>query len=215
MTRLLILGASGHSKVVAELALETGQYSELAFLDDSCMGGPVSSHFLGYPLLGPLSLIYDPSIRSSFHHAIVAIGENSLRLKYFKELVFGGYETPSLIHPTAFVSRTSTIGLSVVVCAQACVQSEVMVGSCSILNTASSIDHNSYLNEAVHISPGARLAGDVTVGSCSWVGIGASVIQGVRIGSNVIVGAGSTVLRDVQDCLTVCGVPARTISTSK
>ena len=93
MTRFLILGASGHSKVVAELALQTGQYSEFAFLDDSCTVGPVSSHFLGYPLLGPLSLINDPPTRSSFHHAIVAIGENSLRLNYFNELVFGGYET--------------------------------------------------------------------------------------------------------------------------
>lgn len=215
MTSLLILGASGHSKVVAEIALETGQYSELAFLDDCCSGNPVSSHFLGYPLLGPLSLIYDPLIRSSYHRAIVAIGDNSLRLKYFQKLVSHGYETPSLIHPSSFVSRTSTIGPSVVVCPLACVQSEAVVGSSSILNTGASVDHNSCLHEAVHISPGARLAGGVTVGSCSWVGIGASVIQGVRIGSGVTVGAGSTVLRDVADGLTVCGVPARAISDPK
>ena len=86
---------------------------------------------------------------------------------------------------------------------------EASIGLGVILNTGCSIDHDCVLGDAVHISPGVRLAGGVHVGDLSWVGIGASVRQLVRIGVRVIVGAGSTVVCDVPNDLTVAGVPAK------
>ena len=81
----------------------------------------------------------------------------------------------------------------------------------AILNTGCSVDHDVQLYDGDHICPGARLAGEVQVGSRSWIGIGAYVIQQVRIGSDVSVGAGAAVVRDLQDGFTAVCVPARVL----
>ena len=72
-------------------------------------------------------------------------------------------------------------------------------------------EYDCVLADGVHVSPGANLAGAVSVGVCSWVGIGASVKQCLLIGSNVVVGAGAAVVSDVADNLTVVGVPAKAL----
>ncbi|MBL1274653.1 MAG: hypothetical protein COB30_001045 [Ectothiorhodospiraceae bacterium] len=77
------------------------------------------------------------------------------------------------------------------------------------MNTAATLDHDNCLGVGVHISPGVHLAGNVGIGDRSWVGIGASVIQGCDIGHDVIVGAGAVVTKDIIDGLTVVGVPAQ------
>ena len=85
------------------------------------------------------------------------------------------------------------------------------IGDGVILNTGCSIDHDCVLDECVHVSPGARLAGTVSVGQLSWIGIGASVKQSIHIGCNVRVGAGAAVVSDIGDDTTVVGVPAKTL----
>ena len=85
------------------------------------------------------------------------------------------------------------------------------IGAGVILNSASLVDHDCRIADAVHIGPGAHLGGGVTVGSRSWVGIGASVIHAIQIGSDAIVGAGSVVVRDVPNGVTSVGVPSRAV----
>jgi len=101
-----------------------------------------------------------------------------------------------------------------VVFAQAAVQAQASIGKGAILNTSCSVDHDAQLSDAVHVCPGARLAGEVKVGARSWIGIGASVIQQVRIGSDVTVGAGAAVVRDLPNGVTAVGVPARVLSST-
>jgi acetyltransferase-like isoleucine patch superfamily enzyme len=101
-----------------------------------------------------------------------------------------------------------------VVFAQAAVQALASIGVGSILNTGCSVDHDAQLAGGVHICPGAHLAGEVQVGSRSWIGIGASVIQQVRIGADVTVGAGAAVVCDLPDGVTAVGVPARVLPRS-
>lgn len=93
--------------------------------------------------------------------------------------------------------------------AGAVVNVDCRIGMGVIINTAASIDHDCVLEDAVHISPGARLAGGVCVGERSWVGIGASVKQLVEIGSGVTVGAGAVVVSNMPDDCVAVGVPAR------
>ena len=207
MNNILILGSGGHAKVVAETALEAGYASRLAFLDDNSLE-PV----LGWPVLGPLEQVWEPSIKEQFPLALVAIGHHTTRLRWLAELQAAGYELPWLNHPTAWISPSAQIGPGTVVFAQAVVQAQSMIGAGAILNTGCSVDHDAHLFDGVHICPGARLAGSVTVGARSSIGIGASVIQQVRIGCDVIVGAGAAVVRDLPDGVTAMGVPARTLS---
>jgi len=91
------------------------------------------------------------------------------------------------------------------------VNADAQIGRGVILNTGCSVDHDCILQDFVHISPGARLAGNVRVGAGSWIGIGAVVREGVRIGSDVMVGAGATVINDIPDNTRVAGVPARAL----
>ena len=140
---------------------------------------------------------------------VVAIGNNTVRHAKLMELVGAGAQLVSLIHPHAMISRYAAIGMGSVVFAGVVVNAGAQIGSGAILNTGCSVDHDCVLEDAVHVSPGARLAGAVQVGSKSWIGIGACVRQSIHIGSHVIVGAGAAVVSDVADSHTVVGVPAR------
>ena len=208
MTSLLILGAGGHGRVLAETAIAQGNFTNIAFLDDVFEQQPLQQKQLGWPLLGPLKLSFNSALLQSYPSAVVGIGHAGTRLNWLKHLATLGFELPSLIHPTAWVSPSSTLAAGSVVLSQASVQSHACIGSGAILNTGCSIDHDSHLSDGVHVCPGARLAGGVQVGSRSWIGIGASVIQNIHIGSDVTVGAGAAVVRDLPNGITAVGVPA-------
>lgn len=214
MSRLLILGAGGHAKVVAETSIACGVASRVAFLDDRCASLDSCQPFLGWPVMGPLALSMQVETAAQFDAAAVAIGHAVSRLHWVQQLQDAGYHLPVLIHPTAWVSQSAQLGPASVVFAQAAVQAKVSIGAGAILNTGCSVDHDAQLADAVHICPGARLAGEVKVGARSWIGIGASVIQQVRIGSDVTVGAGAAVVRDLPSSVTAVGVPARVVSSN-
>lgn len=207
MTSLLILGAGGHARVLAETALAQGGFSEIAFLDDDYQ--QADPKVLGWPVLGPLHRASEPLMLQSFQAALVGIGNAAKRLHWLDQLSTIGYERPRLIHPTACVSASASLGPGSVVLAQAAVQALAHLGTGVILNTACSIDHDVHLGDGVHICPGARIAGDVHVGARSWIGIGACVTQQVMIGVDVMVGAGAAVVQDLEDGVTAVGVPAQ------
>ena len=212
MSSLLILGAGGHSKVLAEAALASGTATNLVFLDDRSPSFDSRLQVLGWPVMGPLALSLEDSIASKFESAVVAIGNASTRLHWVKQLHAVGYQLPTLIHPAACISPSAQIGPASAVLAQVVVQAHSSVGTAVILNSGCSVDHDTQLSDGVHVCPGARLAGEVQVGARSWIGIGASVIQQVCIGSDVTIGAGAAVTRDIPDGVTAVGVPARVLS---
>ena len=212
MSGLLILGAGGHAKVVAETALASGVASSVAFLDDRCTGLDLCPPFMGWPVIGPLALALQADTCPPFDAAVVAIGHAATRLHWIQQLQNVGYHLPVLVHPTAWVSPSAQLGPASVVFAQAAVQAQASIGAGAILNTGCSVDHDAQLADGVHLCPGARLAGEVKLGACTWIGIGASVIQKVFIGSDVTVGAGAVVTGDLPSRVTAVGVPARVVS---
>lgn len=203
MKRLAILGASGHGKVVAETAERCG-WQVIEFFDDAW---PQTT------LNGVWSVVGDSSsLKGALHTydgVLVAIGNNSIRHRKLLDLEQAGARLCTLIDPSATVSRYALLEAGSVVFASVVVNADARIGLGAILNTGCSVDHDCVLGAAVHISPGARLAGGVRVGDLSWVGIGASVRQLVEIGRHATVGAGSAVVSDVADSITVAGVPAR------
>jgi len=212
-SRLLILGAGGHGKVVAETAFLSNQFSKISFLDDQINGADFLPSHLNSSIIGSFSDCHLPEIRHEFSSAIVAIGDPASRLLWSSLLVEAGYALPALIHPSAIISPSAQLDNGVVVFAHVVVQASCSIGFGAILNTGCSVDHDSDIADGVHLCPGSRLAGEVKVGERSWIGIGASVIQQVRIGSDVTVGAGAAVVRDIPNKVTVVGVPARVVSS--
>lgn len=214
MSCLLLLGAGGHAKVVAETILAAGQFASVAFLDDRCSGPGQLPDVLGWPVIGPLAKALDPQTSEEFSGIFVALGNSTVRQKWLQHIATVGFNLPVVIHPTAWVSPSAHLGAGSVVFAQSVIQAHAVIGSGAILNTCCSVDHDVRLGDCVHICPGARLAGEVQIGHRSWIGIGSSVIQQICIGVDVTVGAGAAVVRDLPDGVTAVGVPARVIPHS-
>ena len=205
MKKLAILGASGHGKVAADTA-ECCGWQAIEFFDDAW---PDLQRNGIWPVVGDMTALMERL--AEFKGVVVAIGNNRIRHAKLLELHAAGALLETLVHPDASVSRYASIGQGTVILAGAVVNADASVALGGILNTSCSIDHDCVLGEAVHISPGARLAGGVQIGDLSWVGIGASVRQLICIGQRVMVGAGSVVVSDVPDDVTVAGVPAKRI----
>lgn len=204
--RIAILGASGHGKVVAEIALECG-WNEIVFFDDAW---PNLSRNGCFDVVGNTAALVE-QIRD-FDGIHVAIGNNRVRLEKFEFFRSRGATLPPLVHPRSVISKFSSLGDGTVVMAGSVVNADTTISSACILNTGSTVDHDCSIGEGVHVSPGVNVAGGVNIGRLSWVGIGTAVIQCISIGSDVLVGAGSVVLSDVPDGIRVAGVPAKPIS---
>jgi sugar O-acyltransferase (sialic acid O-acetyltransferase NeuD family) len=203
---LLIVGAGGHGRVVADAAQLTGQWKKIAFIDDRHLELRRSAH---RPVIGAVADL--DSLVGKWSELVVAIGDNTKRLEVQQKVRLCGFEIASVLHPSARIAEDIRIGEGTVVFANAVINTGSVLGDSCIVNTAATVDHDNHLGDGVHVSPGVHLAGDVKIGDRSWVGIGAIVIQGCSVGHDVIVGAGAVVTKNIGDDLTVAGVPAREI----
>lgn len=204
---LIIIGAGGHGKVVADAARMSNRWNRIAFVDDIY---PKNKKCSSWDIIGSInSMSLDASAEF-----VVAIGDNYTRFKVFSNLKGKGMKAASIVHPTAYISPDSVIGSGTVVLANAVINIGSSLGDCCIVNTSTTIDHDCVIGNSAHISPGANLAGEVNVGDFSWVGIGAAIRQQVCIGNDVVVGAGAVVLNDIADKLIVVGVPAKPLLAS-
>ena len=210
LKRLLIWGAGGHAKVVADLARDCG-WEVIGFLEDDPLhhGQP----FYGAAILGGSNYLTSSGV---LRHCqlIVAMGDNAARDRCLTLARRNGFTVPVLTHPSAVVSPTAVLEYGTVVMAGSMVQADTRIGPGGIINTGASVDHDCVLGRCVHIAPGARLTGKIQVGEHTLVGVGAVVIPRVKIGMNCTIGAGAAVIGDVSDGLTVVGVPARVIPNS-
>jgi sugar O-acyltransferase (sialic acid O-acetyltransferase NeuD family) len=203
--RLAILGASGHGKVIADMALLLG-YADVGFFDDAW---PSKSSVSRWSVIGTTETLL--GAMADFDAVIVGIGDNRTRLEKHVLLAASGAPLVTLVHPAAVVSNFAQISIGSVICAGAVVNVDATLGTAVILNTGATVDHDCRLADSVHVAPGANLSGDVHVGASSWIGVGACVKQGIHIGADVIVGAGAVVVSDIPDGLIVVGNPARLI----
>lgn len=197
---IYIIGGGGHGSVVAEIASALG-YDMAGFIDDdpSILGKEV----LDWSIIGSRDCIPDGAT------VALGVGSNSIRMQLLREARLREWSLPVLVHPSAIVSGSAELGAGTVVMPQVVVNARARVGRGCILNTACSVDHDCFLGEAVHICPGARLAGGVSVGDGSMVGIGSCVKQCITIGARCTLGAGSVVVSDIEDDVTAFGNPAR------
>ena len=203
---LVIIGAGGHGKVVLDILQATGKHRVVGFLDaDPGLAGTEVNQI---PVLGPVNQV-SRLRQQKVKGAIVAIGDNRVRLSYAALLTEHGLELISVIHPAATVARSARIGNNVVVAAGVVVAAAARVANSVILNTSCVVDHECEIEEGVHICPGALLAGRVRVGAGAFVGLGAKVLPCLAIGERAVVGAGAVVLRDIPAGATAVGVPAR------
>lgn len=205
MNRLAVLGASGHGKVIADLAEILG-WHEVVFFDDAW---PQVAQNGAWTVAGDSQALVNQLSR--YAGVVVAIGNNRIRADKLRWLAKNTAPIVSLIHPSAVISRYVCFGDGCVVMAGVVVNADSNIADGVILNTGCSVDHDCAIGACAHISPGVRLAGGVRVGAQSLVGIGACVKQLVSIGQQVVIGAGAAVVTDLPDGVTAVGVPAKAI----
>lgn len=203
MDEVVIFGASGHGKVIIDIFKRMEDCIPCLVVDDD----PKSELFCS------VKLEKRNKENVEGENLIIAIGNNRIRKKISQELLSSKFV--KAIHPTAVIDETVQIEEGTVVMANVTINVDTKIGRHCIVNTASVIDHDCELEDYVHISPNASLAGDVKVGEGTQVGIGACVIQGVRIGKNVMIGAGAVIVRNVPDDVVVVGNPGRVIKKNK
>lgn len=203
MKRLAILGASGHGKVVADIALALG-WDSVVFFDDAWPSISNNGHWL---VEGNAEKLVER--KDQFDGVVVAIGHCRTRLKLQTQLETFGCRFVTLVHPSACLSKFASVGVGSVVMPGAVINADSVIGRACIINSGATVDHDDVLADGVHIAPGANISGDVSVGECSWIGVGAAIKQGVSIGSDVMVGVGSVVVKDIADGVTVVGNPAK------
>ena len=197
----MVIGAGGHGRVVAEAA--AGFYDTIAFLDDA----PATTVIDGCSVRGKFADL--SLLAGEYESAIVAVGDNKLRIELLNRASESGFDLISVIHPSAVVSRFAEVGRGCAVLAHGFIGPGATLGAACIVNNAATVDHDCKLGDGVHVSPGANVAGGARIGSRSWIGIGAAVREGVEIGKDVMVGAGAAVVTDIPDNSMVVGVPAR------
>ena len=207
MTKVVIWGASGHARVVADIVRLQGLYTVAGFLDN------IHPQRKGEDFCGSSVLGGDEQLEGlpaqGISHILLGFGDCRMRLEKTRLLLSKGFNLPVGVHPRATVASDVSLGPGTVVAAGAVVNPGARVGCSVILNTSSSVDHECVIGDAAHISPGAHLAGQVEVGEAAHIGIGAVVIEGVRIGAGSVIGAGAVVLEDVPEGVIAFGVPAK------
>lgn len=205
MGALLVYGASGHGKVVADTARAAG-FERVAYADDDESKRGLRLAGANVEAIGQdEALAWLGQHRGAF---VVGIGHNRIRERVATGLEERGAEAGTLIHPHAWVSPTVRLDPGTVVFAGVVVQAEARVGRHTILNTSCSVDHDCVIEDFVHLSPGVHLGGAVTIDRGAHLGVGVSVIQVRRIGAWSTVGAGASVVRDVPADVVAYGVPA-------
>ncbi len=198
---VVIIGASGHGKVIADTVLKSGD-KVVGFLDDGVEKG---TQIVGFSVLGKTE-DYKNYADCEF---VIAIGDSYIREKIANELPVKWY---TVIHPTAVISSIDVeIGEGTVVMANAVINSSAKIGKHCIINTGAIVEHDNVLEDYVHLSPNVVLSGIVKVGKSTHIGAGSCTKQVLNIASDCVFGAGSVIVKDITESGTYAGVPAKKI----
>lgn len=197
MADVVIIGAGGHGKVIADIIEKCGD-CVIGFLDDN----PPSDMILNYPMLGKT----EDCEKYSDKKFIIAIGNNNIRKKIATQYKLDYY---TAIHPGAIIGRDVEIGKGSCVMAGCVINVSTKIGEHCIINSGSVVEHDNILGDFVHLSPKAALCGTVCVGDCTHIGAGATVKNNTSITQNCVIGVGAAVVGDIVNEGTYCGVPAK------
>lgn len=206
MSEIVIIGDSGHSKVVAEMAVSVG-LTVIAKLDDKYDSDVKIGSILNGPTRSLLALIEErPEVK-----VVLAIGSNAIRKKLVDSFDLSAHSYVTIIHPSAIVSPTATLGFGSVVMPGVVVNAGAVIGDHVIINSSCVVEHDCVVESYAHISPHATLTGGVQIGEGTHVGASATVIPMKSVGNWSVLGAGAVVTSAIGDHVLAVGVPAKVV----
>jgi sugar O-acyltransferase (sialic acid O-acetyltransferase NeuD family) len=205
---LIIIGSSGHAKVVLDIFEKMNQHEIIGFIDNK---KPTGEIVLGYPVLGDEEILNE--FKAEHTQLFIAIGDNCTRQKVRDRIKdhFPDFSFATAIHPSSSVGKEVKIGNGSAIMAGAIINPSCVIGEFCIINTKASLDHDAQMKDFSSLAPGVTTGGNVEIGASSAIGIGASIVHGVKIGAEVVVGGQSFVNKNIDDFSVCYGVPAKCI----
>jgi len=204
--RVVILGAGGFAREVAEMLGALGDWDIAGFVErDEARSGYLLN---GIPILARLSDL--AGLEECF--GVPGAGDVAPRNRQITEMESAGLRPLSIVHPMSVVSPSAILGDGAVACQFTTITANSSVGAYSMVNYGATVGHDVHVGRNCVIGPGARISGWVTLGDGCYIGAGAVILPRVTIGAGAIVGAGAVVTREVEPGVTVVGVPARPMS---
>jgi sugar O-acyltransferase (sialic acid O-acetyltransferase NeuD family) len=212
--KIAIFGSGGFGLEVATLiehinAIE-GRWEFIGFFDDK----PVANIINNYKVLGGINAL---NKWNSQLDLALALGIPKTRKKIREKIVNEKISFPPLIHPSIIMGRSEfiEIGEGSIICAGNILTTNIKIGKYVILNLSCTVGHESELGEFSSFMPSCNISGEVCIGRENYWGTGAKVINRKTIGNNVTVGAGSIIIDDIPDDVTIAGIPAKVINKTK
>lgn len=207
MTEITLLGAGLYAAPMIDLARACG--FEPSVIYD---GTPerVGQNVLGVPVVGTDDDLFATDLAG--RNFVIAIGNNRIRTRLFDLIRDRGGTLPALIHPTACVSESASIGAGSYIQPHAIIWSLAQIGESVIISPSTMISHHTEVGKGCMISTLTSVGSDIRIGNSVFIGMGCTIMTGIReLGDNAVIGAGSVVIRDVEPGATMVGVPARRI----
>jgi sugar O-acyltransferase (sialic acid O-acetyltransferase NeuD family) len=198
--QLILIGAGGHARSCIDVIEQQG-YFQIAGLVGLPEQRGVQHADYGYAVIGVDGDLFN--LAKIYQYALITIGQmqsSEHRIRLYQQATQLGFQFPTIIAPTAHVSRHSTLGAGTIVMHGAIVNAGASVGNNCIINSRALIEHDARVEDHCHISTGAILNGDVTVGAGSFIGSGSIIKQGITIGRDCVVGMGIGVRHDLTNC---------------
>jgi len=214
MKNIVIIGASGYSRVLISTIEQEKKYKLIGLLDTYKNPG---EKILGYEILGPEEIIPNLVKERNLFGGVIAIGDNWVRYKVYKRIlsIYPKFNFVTIIHPSAQIGFDVTIGAGSVITAGVVINPSISIGKQCLLNVNSTISHDSFMGDFSSLAPGATTGGNVKIGDFTAVSLGANIIHGITIGSHTVIGAGSAVVKDIPSYSVAYGVPAKVIRSRK
>lgn len=191
---LLLVGGGGHCRAVIDVVEQDGRFRIAGIIDKP---DQVGRTLYGHEVIGTDADL--PGYAGQYRHAIVTVGQIKTpapRQRLFHQLRTLGYDLPSIVSPTALVSKHAKIGAGTIVMHRAVINAGVDIGCNCIINTAAIVEHDCRIAADVHLAVGSILCGAVSIGQGAFIGAGAICREGITVGENAIVGLGTHLLHD-------------------
>ncbi len=207
MDNIIVVGSSGHAKVVIDIVEREGNFKISGVLDRY---REIGEQTLGYQVLGREEDLPALIVSHGLKGVIVAIGDNFTRSMVVARVraVCPSLPFVRAIHPRASIAKGVLVGYGTVIMAGVVINSCCKIGRFCILNTNSSLDHDSVMKDFSSLAPRAATGGNCRIGGHTAISIGAVLTYGVHIGDHSVIGAGSTVLKNLESFRVAYGTPA-------
>jgi sugar O-acyltransferase (sialic acid O-acetyltransferase NeuD family) len=207
--KVLIVGSSGHAKTIIDI-FEKVEFEIIGLIDDCRDENEMT---LGYSVLGKIKDIPKIINQDKGCNVFVAIGDNFSRQVVVNKItaMMPEIKFASAIHPSALIGKNAVFGKGVAILAGTIISADAKIGNFTIVSTKASAGHDMEMLEYSSLAPGVTTGGNVVIGECSAISIGAIVKEKLKIGNHSIIGAGSLLMKNCPDNVIMYGVPAKLI----